>query len=316
MTGPGSLTDRGGGAVIDAHHHVWNLDIRPQPWLEEDGLDLLRRSFDMTDLADAAADGVFGRPLQATVLVQCLPCVPETEEFLGLAAATDVIAGVVGWADLTDPGVGSELDRLATVRGGDWLVGLRHLVQAEPDPMWLLRQDVGRGLDAVAARGLSFDLLVRPHQLKVAAALAQRAPQLSLVLDHAAKPRLRDGDLAAWAADIRALAASPQVTCKLSGLVTEADHRHWTVEDLRPATDVLLDCFGPQRLMFGSDWPVCVVAGGWASWASAAEELLAALSAAERDEVLNGTAARAYGLRSAAGSVMSPSTKEKASAPD
>jgi L-fucono-1,5-lactonase len=233
------------------------------------------------------------------VLVQCLPCVSETEEFLGLAAATDVIAGVVGWADLTDPMVGSELDRLATVPGGEWLVGVRHLVQAEPDPMWLLREDVRRGLDAVAARGLSFDLLVRPHQLKAAAALAERMPNLSLVLDHAAKPQVRDGDLGAWAGGIRALAASPQVTCKLSGLVTEADHRRWTVDDLRPATDVLLDCFGPQRLMFGSDWPVCVVAGGWARWAAAAEELLAQLSRAELNQVLVGTATRVYGLRAA-----------------
>jgi predicted TIM-barrel fold metal-dependent hydrolase len=187
---------------------------------------------------------------------------------------------------------------LARLPGGDWLVGIRHLVQAEPDPMWLTRDDVRRGLDAVAARDLSFDLLVRPHQLKAAAALGERTPQLSLVLDHCAKPQLRDGDLGAWAADIRAVAASPQVTCKLSGLVTEADHRRWTVEDLRPATDVLLDCFGPQRLMFGSDWPVCVVAGGWARWAAAAEELLARLSAAELDQVLTGTAARAYGLGS------------------
>ena len=270
----------------------------------------------MTNLADAAAGGVFGRPLQATVLVQCLPSVPETEDFLSLAAATELIKGVVGWVDLTDPEVDSALDRLPGLPGGDWLVGIRHLVQAEPDPMWLMRDDVRRGLAAVAARGLSFDLLVLPHQLKAAAALAERTPQLSLILDHAAKPRLRDGDLGAWAADIRALAASPQVTCKLSGLVTEADHHRWTVEDLRPATDVLLDCFGPQRLMFGSDWPVCVVAGGWARWAAAAEELLAPLSAAELGQVLTGTATRAYGLGIAAGNVSSPSTKEKSSAPD
>ena len=293
---PGA-TDRSRGGVVDAHHHVWDLDVRPQPWLAEEGLELLRRSFHMTDLADAAADGVFGRPLHATVLVQCLPSVAETEEFLGLAAATELIAGVVGWVNLTDPDVGSELDRLARLPGGDWLVGVRHLVQAESDPMWLMRDDVRRGLDAVAARGLSFDLLVRPHQLKAAAGLAERMPQLSLVLDHGAKPQLRDGGLGAWAADVRALAAWPQVTCKLSGLVNEADHRRWTVEDLRPAADVLLDCFGPRRLMFGSDWPVCVVAGGWASWAAAAEDLLAPLSAAELDQVLTGTATRAYGLR-------------------
>ena len=141
-----SVTDRSRGGVVDAHHHVWDLNVRPQPWLAEEGLELLRRSFDMTDLADDAADGVFGRPLHATVLVQCLPSVAETEEFLSLAAATHLIAGVVGWVDLTDPDVGSELDRLARLPGGDWLVGIRHLVQAEPDPMWLMRDDVCRGL--------------------------------------------------------------------------------------------------------------------------------------------------------------------------
>jgi len=131
--------------VVDAHHHVWDLNVRPQPWLAEEGLELLRRSFHMTDLVAAAGSGVFGRPLHATVLVQCLPYVAETEEFLSLAGATHLIAGVVGWVDLTDPDVGSELDRLAGLRGGDWLVGIRHLVQAEPDPMWLMATTCAAG---------------------------------------------------------------------------------------------------------------------------------------------------------------------------
>jgi predicted TIM-barrel fold metal-dependent hydrolase len=228
--------------------------------------------------------------------VQCLPLVAETEELLGLAEQDPLVAGVVGWVDLTDPRVGSQLDRLRTLPGGQLLVGVRHLVQAEPDPTWLLRTDVRRGLDQVAERGLCYDLLILPHQLPAAAALAEQAPHLRLVLDHAAKPPLRSGDLSEWATGIHRLAAAQQVVCKISGLVTEADHRSWTTNDLRPVAQELLDGFGPQRLMFGSDWPVCRVAGGWAAWASAAEELLAPLSPAELDQVLSGTAVRTYDL--------------------
>jgi L-fuconolactonase len=185
---------------------------------------------------------------------------------------------------------------LRTLPGGRWLVGVRHLVQAEPDPRWLLRTDVRRGLDEVAERGLCYDLLILPHQLAAAAALAEQAPHLRLVLDHAAKPPLRSGDLRDWAKGVRALAAAQEVVCKFSGLITEADHRSWSTKDLRPVAQELLDNFGPRRVMFGSDWPVCRVAGGWAAWASAAEELLATLSPAELDQVLSGTAVRIYAL--------------------
>jgi predicted TIM-barrel fold metal-dependent hydrolase len=281
--------------LVDGHHHIWDLSRRPQPWLDEDGLEPLRRSFGTSDLGRAAAGGLAGRRLTATVLVQCLPSTAETEEFLALADSDDLVAGVVGWVDLTRPGVGDELDRLAGLPGGDRLLGVRHLVQGEADPGWLLREDVGRGLAEVAARGLRFDLLVRPQQLAAAVGLARRMPELPMVLDHAAKPPLRDGDLTAWSADLRALAAAGPVACKVSGLVTEA-HPGWTVEDLRPAADEVLSAFGPSRTLFGSDWPVCEAAGGWARWAAAAEELLAGLSAPELDDVLQGTASRFYGL--------------------
>jgi L-fuconolactonase len=282
---------------IDAHHHVWDLTRRPQPWLDERGLEPLRRSFSTADLVADAAAGLCDRTLAATVLVQCLPLVAETEELLRLAEHDQLVAGVVGWVDLTDPGVGNQLDRLRGLPGGQSLVGIRHLVQAESDPRWLLRADVRRGLDEVAERGLCYDLLVLPHQLPAAAALAERAPQLRLVLDHAAKPPLRSGDVRDWAKDIRALSRSPQVVCKFSGLITEADHQSWATEDLQPVAQELLDDFGPQRLMFGSDWPVCRVAGGWTAWASAAEELLRPLSAAELDQVLQGAARRTYSLK-------------------
>ncbi|NAZ82628.1 amidohydrolase family protein [Kineococcus sp. R8] len=282
---------------MDAHHHVWDLGVRDQEWLGEPGLEPLRRSFTTADLRRDAAGGVLGRPLGGTVVVQCLPSTAETEELLAMAAGDDLVLGVVGWVDLTDAGVAAELDRLAALPGGGALVGLRHLVQGEADPAWLLREDVRRGLEAVAARGLRYDVLVRPHQLAAAAELARRAPHLPLVLDHAGKPALRDGELGTWERDLRALAASEQVHCKLSGLVSEADPLAWTVEDLRPAAEAVLDAFGPERVAFGSDWPVCVAAGGWARWADAAGTLLGGLDPGELDDVLRGTAIRTYGLR-------------------
>jgi L-fuconolactonase len=297
----GAVLDEGvwgqnAGGFVDAHHHVWDLTRRPQPWLAEPSLSALRRPFSIADLVADSAAGLCGRKLTATVLVQCLPLVAETEEFLHLAERDQLVAGVVGWVDLTDPQVGGQLDRLRTLPGGQLLVGIRHLVQAESDPRWLLRRDVRRGMDQVAERGLCYDLLILPHQLAAAATLAEETPHLQLVLDHAAKPPLRSGDLGEWTKGIRSLAAAPQVVCKLSGLITEADHESWSTRDLRPVAKVLLEEFGPQRLMFGSDWPVCRVAGGWAAWASAAEELLAPLSPADLDQVLQGTARRTYGI--------------------
>lgn len=297
-----------GPGLVDAHHHVWDLGRRPQPWLQDEA-PVLRRSFGVDDLRAAAAGGLAGRALVATVLVQCLPDSTETEDLLALAAAEPLVAGVVGWVDLTGPGVGDELDRLRARPGGDRLVGVRHLVQGEPDPRWLLRDDVRRGLAAVASRDLQYDVLVLPHQLPAAAALARALPDVPLVLDHAGKPPLREGDLRAWVSDLRALAASPQVTCKLSGLVSEA-FPTWSVADLRPAAEEVLDAFGPERVLFGSDWPVCVAAGGWARWAEAAEHLVSGLTPAERDDVLAGTAVRTYGLARARRP--SPPTSEEA----
>ena len=219
---------------VDAHQHVWDLTRRPQPWLDKPGLDALRRSFGTADLVADATAGLCGRALVATVLVQCLALVAETEDLLRLAEQDPLVAGVVGWVDLTDARVGSQLDRLRTLPGGQSLVGIRHLVQDEPDPRWLLRTDVRRGLDQVAERGLCYDLLVLPHQLAAAAALAEQAPHLRLVLDHAAKPPLRSGELREWTKGVRSLAAAPQVVCKFSGLITEADQEKWSTRDLQP----------------------------------------------------------------------------------
>lgn len=278
--------------VVDAHHHVWDLSVRDQEWITGEDLAPIRRSFALSDLEpEARAAGV-----RSTVLVQTVSVAEETPEFLALADGSDLVAGVVGWTDLTAPDVAGNLAALRALPGGDRLAGLRHQVQGEPDPRWLLRPDVRRGLAAVADAGLVYDLIVRPHQLPAATAAAALLPELTFVLDHAGKPPVAQGCVQPWADDLRALAGLPNTVCKLSGLVTEADPRGWTVDDLRPYTDVLLDAFGPRRLMFGSDWPVCRLAATYTEVLDSARTLTAGLREDERAAVFGGTATRVYGL--------------------
>ncbi|MGW0424302.1 amidohydrolase family protein [Streptomyces sp. NPDC003015] len=276
--------------VVDAHHHVWDLSVRDQDWITPDSL--LRRTFTMADLAPEAAAASVAR----TVLVQTVTVPEETPEFLALAAGHELIAGVVGWTDLTRPDVADELARLRELPGGTHLKGIRHQVQGEPDPEWLLRPDVRRGLTAVADAGLVYDLVVLPHQLPACVKVAESLPHLTFVLDHLGKPPIASGILEPWATDVRALAALPNTVCKLSGMVTEADLAAWTLDDLRPYAGTVLDSFGPHRLMFGSDWPVCTLAATYGEVVSAGRDLTAGLGPSERAEVFGGTATRTYGL--------------------
>ena len=282
--------------LVDAHHHVWDLAARPQPWLDEPGHEQIRRTFTPHDLRSAATRPIAGRRLTSTVVVQCIASLPETRDLLSLAVSAPLIGAVVGWADLTSPAIGDVLDALRSGPGGRHLRAVRHVVQAEPDPHWLQRPDVENGLRAVGKRGLGYDVLVRDHQLPQAIRLAERIPELPLVLDHAGKPPIARNELTDWAQRLRALARHPQVHCKVSGLVTEADHHKWAIEDIRPVWDALLTAFGPDRLMFGSDWPVCLLAGGWNRWADAVEHLLDGCSPTEIHAVLAGTATAFYRL--------------------
>ncbi|MEU9539458.1 amidohydrolase family protein [Streptomyces mirabilis] len=277
---------------VDAHHHVWDLSVRDQDWITGPELQPLRRDFGVADLApQARAAGV-----DRTVLVQTITVPEETPEFLALAARSELIAGVVGWTDLTRPDVADELARLRELPGGRHLKGIRHQVQGETDPEWLLRPDVRDGLAAVAEAGLVYDLVVLPHQLPACVRAAADHPGLTFVLDHLGKPPIATGALNPWATAVRALAQLPNTVCKLSGMVTEADHAKWTVDGLRPYADTVLDAFGPGRLMFGSDWPVCTLAASYGQVVDAAEELTGGLGAEERAEVFGGTATRVYRL--------------------
>ncbi|MEV4245139.1 amidohydrolase family protein [Streptosporangium canum] len=276
--------------MIDAHHHVWDLSVRDQDWITGPELAPLRRDFGVEDLP-AAASGV-----TATVLVQTIAVPEETPEFLALAEAHDLIAAVVGWTDLTAPSAADDLDTLRAVPGGRYLRGIRHQVQGEADPRWLCRDDVRRGLAAVGRAGLVYELLTLPHQLPAAIETADALPDLAFVLDHCSKPPVASGVLEPWATLVRELAARPNVTCKLSGLLTEADWDGWTAGDLRPYVDVVLEAFGPERVMFGSDWPVCLLAAPYESVLETTRSLTAHLSEAEREEVFGGVAARVYGI--------------------
>jgi L-fuconolactonase len=277
--------------MIDAHHHVWDLAVRDQDWIAGPEMAAIRRSFAVDDLRPAArAAGV-----SATVVVQTVTVAGETPEMLALAARDPLVAGVVGWTDLTSPAVAGELARLRSGPGGSYLAGVRHQVQSEPDPDWLGRPEVLRGLQAVAAAGLCYDLVVRPHQLRAACRAADAVPDLVFVLDHGGKPDIAGGALEPWATAIRDLAARPNTVCKLSGLVTEAPPGA-PAAAFAPFADVILTAFGAGRVMFGSDWPVCLLASDYDGVLALARTLVSGLSAADRAAVFAGTAARVYRL--------------------
>jgi L-fuconolactonase len=275
--------------TLDAHHHFWDPARADYPWLTDD-LAPIRRAFTPEDLApELAAGGVDG-----TILVQTRSSVDETRAFLAAAAATPWIRGVVGWVDLTDEAVAESIARLRDGPGGDRLVGIRHQVHDEPDPRWLLRPDVIRGIRSVADAGLVYDLLLRSRELPAAAELVRSMPDARFVVDHLAKPPVRTGELRPWSDLVGRFAGLENTWWKLSGLVAEADWERWQTADLAPFVDVALDALGPDRLIFGSDWPVCLIAASYAEVLGAARELTAGLTASERAAIFGGTGRAVY----------------------
>jgi L-fuconolactonase len=290
--------------LVDAHHHVWDLSVRDQPWLAQPELAPLRRNFALSDLKpEAVAQGV-----TATILVQTVTEPEETPEMLALAAADELVAGVVGWVDLEAPGVADAVAALRQRTGGDLLVGIRHPLLTEPDPGWLARPAVLRGLAAVAAAGLAFDVVGEPRQLAAAVTAAAATPELTFVLDHLGNPDVCAGVDKVWASAVRGLATLPNTVAKLSGILAEPAHGPTVPDDpaqpadrtqtahMRPFYEIALSGFGPSRLMFGSDWPVSTLTASYADVHAAARSLTADLSQAEQTAVFHDTAVRAYGL--------------------
>jgi len=275
--------------VVDAHHHFWDPARFDYPWMQGPEMAPLRRPFGPTDLAPLiAANGV-----DATIVVQCCSSVEETEAFLAIAERTPFVAGVVGWVDLTAPTIDATLDQLGRHHK---LVGIRHQVHDEADPCWLARADVQRGLAAVFDRGLAYDLLVRTRELPAALEVARAFPRGRFVLDHAAKPAIASGIAGTWFAGTARLAELPNVWCKLSGLVTETDWHRWTAEQLVPAVRHIWNAFGEHRLMFGSDWPVCLLAADYRRVKTAAETCLQSVGAAAGAKIWGSNAIEAYRL--------------------
>jgi L-fuconolactonase len=252
----------------------------------------LRRSFGITEFeALAKANG-----MTASVVVQTVAEVAETEELLDLAAATPLVAGVVGWVDIAAADVGDRLDRLLARPSGSWLVGIRSLVQYEPDPDWLSRRSVVAGLAEVAARGLCNELLVLPHQLGAVLSAVCEVAESRFVIDHLAKPPIASSSWEPWATQLAAVARRHNVSAKISGLVTEADWSNWTAGQLQRYVDHAVTIFGPERLLFGSDWPVCTLAASYQRIVDLAGQLVSTLSIDERARIFGGNAAELYSL--------------------
>ncbi len=277
---------------IDAHHHFWNPQEADYPWMAPDALAPIRRPFGPQDMAPLIAAAGITR----TVLVQTRSDMEETRRFLAQAQDNAFIAGVVGWVDLTGPDVADAVGQLRRAPGGAFLKGIRHQAHDEDDADWLARPDVIAGIAAVGHEGLAYDLLVRERELPAALRCVDANPNVRFVLDHMAKPRIAEGAMEPWSALMAELAARPNVWCKVSGLVTEADWDRWTPQDLAPYVARAIALFGSERLIFGSDWPVCLLAADYARVVLTAEELLAPLGEYGRSRVFGGNAAQVYQL--------------------
>ena len=276
--------------VIDAHHHFWDPARASYPWMT-DALAPIRRRFGPEDMEPLLAPNGVDR----TVLVQTRSSLDETREFLATAAQHDFIAGVVGWVDLTAD-VPKQLASLRAGPGGKKLVGIRHQAHDEADPEWLGKKDVRRGIVAVGKAGLTYDILVRTRELPAALALVTALPDMRFVVDHIAKPPIASGEMSEWAALLKPLAAFRNVFVKLSGMVTEADWKHWTVRDIRPYVQRVLEWFGPERCVFGSDWPVCLVAASYARVIDVCGQAVGDLGADDRERIFGDNAGQLYQL--------------------
>lgn len=271
--------------IVDSHQHFWQVGRFDYPWMSSD-LGVLYRDYLPDDLAPIL-NGV-----KRTVVVQASNSLAESRWLLDLADANDFIAGIVGWVDLMSVEIDAQLDELCARRK---FKGVRHLVESEPDDDWLVRPVVLAGLRKLSERGLSYDLLVHTRHLQYVTQVAESCPDLALVIDHMAKPPIARNEIKEWSEALKPVARYPNIHCKLSGLVTEANWSSWQTNDLRPYVDYALELFGPDRMMFGSDYPVCLLAASYDRVVGSFQELL---TDNDRDKIFSKNAARFYHLNS------------------
>lgn len=277
--------------LIDSHLHTWERAKHPQPWIDLQTMSAINRDYPLV----AAAEQLDAHGVDGCIAIQCVNQLAETVDLLAAASALTAVRGVVGWVDLTSH-VPSQVETLRGGPGGDRLVGIRHVTLVEDDERWLARGDVSRGLTALGEAALTYDLLVRPEQLPMATDVVRRHESTTFVLDHLGKVPMTSTSLVTWARDLAVLATYPNVVMKVSGVITEDDWTRWSVDRLRPIVDHALATFGPDRLLFGSDWPVVELAGGYGSWLAAYLELTGDLAPGERVAVDGANAARVYRL--------------------
>lgn len=276
---------------IDAHQHFWNYDARRDAWITEE-MAVIRRNFTPDDLAPELA----ANEIDASILVQTAQSEDETHFLLGLAEKTERIAGVVGWVDFCDPRVE---ERLRYFSKFPKLRGFRHIVQAEPDDRFLLRPEFVRGIRQLRQFSYVYEILIYPQQLPAAVEFAQLFPEQPLVINHLAKPEIRLGKRDNWEGYMRAMATNRNVHCKVSGMVTEADWKHWRPADFQYYLDVVFEAFGPERLMFGSDWPVCLVAASYRQVVQLVEDYVRANCPTRLGDIFGANAIRFYSLKTA-----------------
>jgi L-fuconolactonase len=273
---------------IDAHHHLWRYRPPGPPWMG-DGMEVLRRDFLIQDLRAVTAEA----GITHTIVVEAERTIAETECLSSIATSDSLICGVVGWAPLLDAAITPELERIASLPK---MKGIRHPIHDEPDDRFLLRDDFNRGIAALKEFRLKYDILIYEKHLPQTIQFVDRHPNQTFILDHIAKPRIREQAFSPWRENIRELARRQNVYCKISGMVTEANWRSWSGKDLSPYLETVLEAFTPNRLMFGSDWPVALLASSYQSWFNTAWQAMAQLSVVERERIFSGTAIEAYGL--------------------
>jgi len=274
--------------VVDSHQHFWNYDPVKHEWID-DNMAVIRRDFTPEDLKEVYAEN----NVDGCVAVQADQTLEETDFLIGLSQANDFIKGVVGWVDLRDSQVESELEKYSEV---DRVKGFRHVVQGEPDPNFLLRPNFLNGISKLEKYGYTYDILIFPHQLGATLEFVKKFPNQKFVIDHIAKPYIKDGFYDGWAVLMTEVAKYENVYCKLSGMATEADYSNWTTKDVEPYMDLVLHVFGPQRTMFGSDWPVCLVASHYKRAKNLVTDFIADLNQGEQNAIMGANASMFYKL--------------------
>jgi L-fuconolactonase len=274
--------------IIDTHHHFWNYNPVDFDWIDDE-MAAIRKSFLPHDLKETLSE----TDVQGVVSVQARQCLEETDWLLNMAEAHDFIKGFVGWLPLASENIRELLERYS---GNQWLKGVRHVVQGEADPAFILGKSFNRGISELKHHGLVYDILIFEHQLPNTIRFVDQHPKQQFVVDHIAKPKIKSNETEPWARNLKELARRENVSCKISGMVTEGDYKRWTKAQLHPYFDVVLEAFGPSRLIYGSDWPVCLVATNYSAWLNLVKDVLSGLSADEQEQIFYKNAMHVYQL--------------------